>query len=316
MQLWRMSYPGGTVSPITNDLSNFVGADVSADRNSLVTSRSEMRVGLWVGDSAGTRGTDEVARFSLSATLMTIVWAGDRLMYDSTVNGQPAIGSVTPGAGASADLLSDAGLPYATSDGKTVVFTGISNDPDKAGLWRVDGTSGTRPARFLSGDALSPVLTRDDQFVVFLSVRSGLQTPWIVPLAGGEPKKIVDLFAGVNTLDVHPDGRRIVFVTSETGNQFKLVLCDLPDCGNRATLSMPDNFRYVTTRFTPDGRGIAYVDTSGANIWIQPIAGGPPRQLTQFTDRSIVGFAFSRDRKRLAIARATITNDIVLFRNK
>jgi hypothetical protein len=48
---------------------------------------------------------------------------------------------------------------------------------------------------------------------------------------------------------------------------------------------------------------------------VQPIDGSPRRQLTHFTDnRTITDFAWSRDGKRLAIARATVTNDIVLFK--
>ena len=36
--------------------------------------------------------------------------------------------------------------------------------------------------------------------------------------------------------------------------------------------------------------------------------------MTQFTDRDIVDFAWSRDGKQIAIARASRTNDIVLFK--
>ena len=47
---------------------------------------------------------------------------------------------------------------------------------------------------------------------------------------------------------------------------------------------------------------------------VQALSGGAPRQLTRFTDRRpIESFAWSRDGKRLAIARVTVTNDIVLF---
>jgi hypothetical protein len=53
---------------------------------------------------------------------------------------------------------------------------------------------------------------------------------------------------------------------------------------------------------------------SEGNLWMQALSGGAPRQLTRFTDRRpIASFARSRDGKRLAIARATVTNDIVLF---
>jgi hypothetical protein len=48
-------------------------------------------------------------------------------------------------------------------------------------------------------------------------------------------------------------------------------------------------------------------------LLIQPLDGKPPHQLTHFTDRTGTDFVWSRDGKRLAIARSTTTNDIVLF---
>ena len=55
--------------------------------------------------------------------------------------------------------------------------------------------------------------------------------------------------------------------------------------------------------------------TAQANIWIQPIDGKPVYQLTNFTDGKTIGdFAWSRDGKRLAISRVSVTNDIVLFK--
>ena len=53
-----------------------------------------------------------------------------------------------------------------------------------------------------------------------------------------------------------------------------------------------------------------------SNIWAASLDGQPPRQLTHFADEKnqIVDFKWSRDGKRLAIARSTTTNDIVLFK--
>ena len=51
------------------------------------------------------------------------------------------------------------------------------------------------------------------------------------------------------------------------------------------------------------------------NLWIEPLDGKPARQLTHFTDdRQTADAAWSRDGKRLAIARTTQTSDIVLSR--
>ena len=155
---------------------------------------------------------------------------------------------------------------------------------------------------------------RDNQHIIFLSERSGVQSPWIMPIEGGQPTEIVKTLAGGRSVDVSPDGQRLLFLSPGARNQWMFVVCELPACSNRRSQDLPANFRYEWTRWTPDGRAIAYVDTSDRNIWAQPLDGSAPRQITRFKDRSIKGFAWSHDGKRLAIARITTTNDIVLLR--
>jgi Tol biopolymer transport system component len=51
-----------------------------------------------------------------------------------------------------------------------------------------------------------------------------------------------------------------------------------------------------------------------SNIWVQPLDGSAPRQLTSFVDRRIVAYAWSPDGKQLAISRAIDASDIVLLK--
>jgi hypothetical protein len=67
IQLWRMSYPDGSVARLTNDLSSYIGVDVDDARASVVTARRERRAGLWVGDATGAGSVEVVPPPSLSA---------------------------------------------------------------------------------------------------------------------------------------------------------------------------------------------------------------------------------------------------------
>jgi Tol biopolymer transport system component len=69
--------------------------------------------------------------------------------------------------------------------------------------------------------------------------------------------------------------------------------------------------------FSRDGKSIHYavVRRGASNIWEQPLTGGPPRQITTFTDQQIGLFAWSRDGKRLAVVRGRQSFDIVLMTN-
>jgi len=70
-------------------------------------------------------------------------------------------------------------------------------------------------------------------------------------------------------------------------------------------------------RWTPDGRGVAFVRTTSgvSNIWAQRLDGGEPKQLTDFRDQRIVNFAWSRDGKQLALSRGVVNSDVVLISN-
>ena len=131
------------------------------------------------------------------------------------------------------------------------------------------------------------------------------------PIDGGLPVQLGDVFAFYP--DLSPDGKSLVFGASTT-TRGELGICDLPACTNLRKVTTPRGG--PISRWTPDGKGIAYYDVgSGGNLWVQPLDGSAPRQLTDFTDdRAIADFAWSRDGARLAIARQTTASDIVLFK--
>jgi hypothetical protein len=52
-----------------------------------------------------------------------------------------------------------------------------------------------------------------------------------------------------------------------------------------------------------------------ANIWEQPIAGGPPRQITNFTSGLIFDFSWSRDGKQMFLSRGENSSDVILISN-
>jgi WD40-like Beta Propeller Repeat len=72
-------------------------------------------------------------------------------------------------------------------------------------------------------------------------------------------------------------------------------------------------------RWSRDSRGFAYIKLEGkaSNIWLQPIDGGPQRQLTFLPPGEIVafGFDFSRDGKQLIFAHRSQIRDVVLLKN-
>jgi serine/threonine protein kinase/Tol biopolymer transport system component len=305
-QLWRIAYPSGQLSRLSNDLNEYLGVSLTADRGTLATARAERRSTIRIGDITAAQGTDFAEGLNVS-------WGSDRLFFavrDAAAGGF-SIAHIVPGRGTSREVVAKGTFPAATSNDRTIVFQ-LSDDPGAPReLWRI-GADGRLPIQLVV-DGSYAVLTHDDRSVVFLTDRSGSQSPWIVSIDGGSLRQITNLFAGARSLAVSPDDKALAFWSQDARDQRILVVCDFPDCGPARTFTPPPSQGRL--QWTSDGRGIAYIDAAQSNLWVQPLDGKSPRQITHFTDgRTISDFAWSRDGKRLAIARSTFTNDIVLFK--
>jgi Tol biopolymer transport system component len=78
---------------------------------------------------------------------------------------------------------------------------------------------------------------------------------------------------------------------------------------------VPIGGRYL--HWSPSGKAIQYrLTRNGAsNVWEQPVSGGPPHQITNFTSGLIFDFAWSLDGKQLLLARGNETSDVILISN-
>jgi len=70
-------------------------------------------------------------------------------------------------------------------------------------------------------------------------------------------------------------------------------------------------------RWTSDGSALCYINNRGgaSNILMQPLAGGPPKPLTDFKSDVIFHFDWSRDGKQPALSRGIAAADVVMMSN-
>jgi Tol biopolymer transport system component len=305
-QLWTLSHPGGRWARLTNDLNEYLGITLTADRNRLVTSRQSPAVGgrssgIWLADGRGGRGQETAGGGG------RLAWAGNALLYTELRQDVPEIVRHTAGGGAET-ILAGAAIQDVTHDGRIILFL----EPGSSyTIWKLEEGGG---ARSTDAAGASAVITPDGRQVLYLSLAGGVQSPWMVPLDGGTPRQVTTAFAGFDSLAVSPDGQLLAFWSQDDRGQRVLRMCPIAACESTTILAAapPSQGRL---RFTPDGRAIAFIDPARTNLWLLPLDGGAPRQLTTFTDgRAIVDFAWSRDGTRLAVSlRANVANDIVMF---
>jgi Tol biopolymer transport system component len=97
---------------------------------------------------------------------------------------------------------------------------------------------------------------------------------------------------------------RLAIIPSEGGRPVKLF--DVPDQTINALAGI---------RWTPDSSALVYIDTHHgvSNVWSRPLDGGPAKQLTHFDSGQIFNLALTPDGRQLALARGTVSGDVVLI---
>jgi eukaryotic-like serine/threonine-protein kinase len=306
-QLWVLGYPSGEWSRLTNDLSNYASIAVSADRRSMAVSRWDYQVAISLLEGGSGEVSDIVAPNPFVG--VDLSWAGDRLLYAvlSPVDNRPAVQALRPGAANAEELVGNAYSPSATADGRTILFNRVDNG--RRGIWRADaaGRGAVEVGTTASGRV---ALTPDGTQAIFLSNDSGVQSAWIMPIDGGKPRQLANVYAYLPVPS--PDGRSLAFVSLDDQKRPVLLVCELPECASRRTFKVPRS--PAALQWMPDGRGLAYAVLS--NIWVQNLDGGAASPLTTFPEdeRRIEDFEWSPDGKRLAFSRSKTTWDIVLFR--
>jgi Tol biopolymer transport system component len=116
---------------------------------------------------------------------------------------------------------------------------------------------------------------------------------------------------------VSPDGKLVAcFYTDTVTSPLRLALIPFEGGDPVKVFDTPVGATWwLAPRWTPDGRAILYADdrSGAANIWSQPVAGGQPVQLTDFTSDNIYSFDLSRDGRQLALARGFVSSDVVVM---
>ncbi|HEU5239350.1 MAG TPA: winged helix-turn-helix domain-containing protein [Pyrinomonadaceae bacterium] len=315
-QIWYVSYPGGKVRRIKNDLNDYQLLSVSADSTSLVTVQNQQNSNLWTTSN----GYDDPVQISTSKYdgQAGLSWTPDgRLVYVSKANRQSQIWITNADGTGKKQLTFDdswKGKLDVSPDGRYVVFG--SGRADISHIWRMDIGGGNEVQLSRGRENRMPHITFDSRWVVYTSFDTGSPTLWKVPITGGEPVQLSNYDSTL--LAVSPQDGQIAYsyvTRDEQSRPFRRIAL-LPLSGGMPGKTV-DFVVPANATWAPDGRALTYVESrlGVSNIWSQPIDGGPPKQLTNFTSHRIFRHDWSSDGKRLALARGAWTSDVVLIKD-
>jgi eukaryotic-like serine/threonine-protein kinase len=316
-QLWFISYPGGELHRVTNDLTNYAlnSLGLASDAKSIAVVEANVHEEIWVapgGDS------DHATQIPFNGEPRRVFLSGNDRLLVADQRGQPFAMDLD-GSGETPLLAGHNLLSFSDCGPQGIVFS--EQQGDSADIWRseVDGSNPVRLTHVAKGErAVSPNCTPDGKrFVYLLSPNLFLQD-----VAGGTAPTRLEITSGLGACRVSPDGKSIGsigFIPGETPSDPDRMAFEFGPLGpgkpHYLTDNVPSTMNWVD--WSPDGQAIDYaiLRRGAANVWRQPIAGGPPQQITRFTTPVLGNFRWSADGKKLYVVRGTRSSDIVLLRD-
>jgi len=314
-QVGLISYPDGKFRPITADTNDYANLSVSADGATIATVMRQSLRDVYV--SSGLKADYSDARqVSSGDPVPEVGWARDGSLL--TEQGS-SIREISPNGELKGEIASEketaAMEPNGCSDGHLVFGRGILKALS-VNIWRSEA-DGTGLHRLTEGKRdMFPMCSPDGKTVFYMDMT--VPAYMKVSIDGGQPERVTKDFAEFNAgFDVARDGKTVVLGTYDFKAQRPTISLVSSDSGQVLRVFEYDPRHRGRLRFSPDGKGIVYpVREKGVdNLWLQPLDGGPGRQLTNFGSLKIYSYQWSPDGKSLALVRGDSPSDLVLIQN-
>jgi serine/threonine protein kinase len=316
-QLWLVNPDREERRQITNDFLDYRRATFTADGKTMVSVAAEVSSTIWI---APIDGGDAVRLSTARQDGLGGVAAlpGGRILYRSLESGVPSVWSMNEDGSHRSQITTEgvSSWPAATPDGRTLIYA-----REGSGLWRI-GVNGQGGGPIAGGDGGSyPIVMPDGRTILFNGGGSrrgaGSDSLFSLPIEGGTPRLLLDSSVGASRPAVSPDGTQLAFYFRGPTGALSLAVMPVGASAPTKMFEVAPSVAYAAVRWTADGKGLLHNSPlkDRANIWLQPLDGGPPRKVTNFSDQAIFAFDLSSDGKKLIIARGMLNRDAVLIRN-
>lgn len=308
-QIWQVSIPKGETRQLTHDLSSYRSVLSTAGPLFLTVELRQMN-NVWAAPSSDLGKAKQVTfgTFGKYDGLWGLDWTADgKIVFTSTDNQSQVISEMDAEGGKIRQLTAPGyndTMVNTSNDGRYIVFE--STRAGGSDIWRMDADAVNFVRLTNEGDCHQPNISPDSRYVYYVRSRENGGGLFRVPIEGGLSEKVSDALLVYPSIS--PDGNYIA-----AGLGTRLVI--LPIHGGTPVKEF-ELTRFGTptgnTRWSPDGRGIAYRDR-GYGYWMQRLDGSEPQRLKDLPKEKFYNFAWSKDGKTFAFVRGQEIRDVVLF---
>lgn len=315
-QIYRVSYPAGQASRLTQDTNDYGQISLSADRSAVLASVTEQRFRLWSGTLTKESKPIELAGSIEHVFQRVSLLPGGRIVFPSSADGMRNIWMMEPDGTQHRQLTSKSGsnlLPSACGDGKYIVFSS-NREGGRYNIWRI-GADGMGAVRLTAGEEdFGPQCSPDGKWVLYMAGPPRKETIWRVSIDGGEPQHVITKTSSGPAVSSSGDLIAAWYRPDDGGEQERLLGIFAWLGGEPLRSFTPLKGFSHPVKWTRLGDRIIYVATTGgaSNLWAQDLAGGEPRQVTNFQDEIITGFDLIGE-DEFVVSRGHTTRGVALF---
>jgi Tol biopolymer transport system component len=162
-----------------------------------------------------------------------------------------------------------------------------------------------------------PTISPDGKWVIYSSLSGAKPSLLKVSIDGGNAVSFSNE-PGVGPT-ISPDGKHVAYLYPESPDPFappnRIAIAKFDDGTVEKTFSIQSNGTVpALVHWSADGKSILHSLNANnvSNIWQQSVEGGTPKQITNFKDNLITGYAWSNDGKELVCTRGILLRDAVL----
>jgi serine/threonine protein kinase len=306
----------GKLRRITNDLNTYRGESlaVTKDGKQLIAIQGQPDIALYVVPAAEKTAND--VKPVEKAQDVNVGWLKDGKLVISDWSAQVATLNAD---GSDRNVVYHTGLPIQSlttcPNGDYALLNMLTKETDALNVYRLD-ISGGRTTQLTKGKLdQNPSCSPDGKYFVYVTVLNGKPLLMRMPTDGGEAKQVAPdtVYSGT----ISPDGQYFaIFTVTGGGAQVHPVIKVIPS-GGGAPVKTVDAIPAISggMQFSSDGTAVYYpVKEKGvSNIVRQPLNGGPPTIVTDFTDLTAFGYSYDWASNRLAITRGKVNSDVVVI---